>query len=484
MDRFGRGNEIKFLAPTGKAASAIGGTTQHAAFGIEVHRRGMTTEELELAARDNHGKKMRLLQSAFGHIRWIFFDEVSMTSCEVFGEIDQALRIATQRLDEPFGGINVIFAGDLCQLPPVGATPLYNTSSSASRPAEIRTKAGLGRISWLYVQDVVEFTEQMRMTDSEMAAALTRLRTRDSTDADTIMFNANVLRCSSTSQAADKSRKDMIVLASTNQTVRTLNERKAASQAAANSVHLVTSHAIDSTNVAMDKPTRKALLCYNGRGDTKVGMGRIPLYIGMPVVYRGPNQSIALGVTNGAFGTVTGWSLKEDNLGFTIPIGVIVQFDSTAAWALTGLDPGCLPIYPTSSTFTYALGRDVTAVRRISRRQLPLQPGFAMTVHSAQGVTCKTGVVVDLRHGGFPAYVAASRATRREDIHLIAEVTTTQLNTPPLPHALRSELKRLQLLAVATNLEHGGDTWRLTRTTPSITDNVSEDPPSKRRRLS
>ncbi|KAE8264934.1 hypothetical protein A4X09_0g6811 [Tilletia walkeri] len=298
------------------------------------------------------------------------------------------------------------------------------------------------------------------------------------------MFNANVLRCSSTSQAADKSRKDMIVLASTNQTVRTLNERKAASQAAANSVHLVTSHAMDSTNVAMDKPTRKALLCYNGRGDTKVGMGRIPLCIGMPVVYRGPNQSIALGVTNGAFGTITGWSLKEDNLGFTIPIGVIVQFDSTAAWALTGLDPGCLPIYPTSSTFTYALGRDVTAVRRISRRQLPLQPGFAMTVHSAQGVTCKTGVVVDLRHEGFPAYVAASRATRREDIHLIAEVTTTQLNTPPLPHALRSELKRLQLLAVATNLEHGGDTWRLTRTTSSTADNVSEDAPSKRRRLS
>ncbi|KAE8231451.1 hypothetical protein CF326_g3538 [Tilletia indica] len=481
MDRFGRGNEIKFLAPTGKAASAIGGMTQHAAFGIDVHRRGMTTEELQLAQRDNQSKRMRFLQSSFGHVRWLFFDEVSMTSCEVFGEIDQALRIATQRLDVPFGGMNVIFAGDLCQLPPVGAAPLYTKQSRTSQSADTRTKIGLGRLSWLYIDEVVEFTEQMRMTDTDMAAALTRLRTRSCVDADTALFNGNVLRHNTADTSTVASRQDMIVLASTNRTVRTLNERKASTQAMTNSRHLAISQALDTTNTTMTEQTRQALLCYNGRGDTKVGMGRLPLYVGMPVVYRGPNKSVPLGITNGAFGTVMGWQLKEDRLGFSNPVGAIVQFSTTATWKLTGLEPGCLPIYPTSSTFTFALNDEIDVVRRISRRQLPLQPGFAMTVHSAQGITCPNGVVVDLRQGGFPAYVAASRATRRDDIYLIAKVTTAQLNTPALPTTLREELKRLQNLAALTKERHENNSWRLGRS--STTDSGPSTPTSKRRRL-
>ncbi|KAE8230690.1 hypothetical protein CF326_g4303 [Tilletia indica] len=486
MDRFGRGNEIKFMAPTGKAASAIGGMTQHSAFGIDVHRRGMTTEEEQVSQRENQGKRMRFLQAAFAHVHWLFFDEVSMTSCEVFGEIDQALRTATQKLDEPFGGVNVIFAGDLCQLPPVGAAPLYTKTSRTSQSGEMRTKVDLGRLSWLSVDQVVEFTEQMRMKDSDMAEALTRLRTRTCVDADTSLFNTNVLRSQNASDTVDvRCRAELIVLAATNRTVRALNERKAASQAATASRHLVVSHAQDDTNTAISAQTRNALLSYNGRGETRVGIGRLPLYIGMPVVYRGPNKSVALGITNGAFGKVAGWKMAEDRLGLTVPIGAIVNFDDSATWNLSGLDPGCLPILPTSSTFTFSLAEDNNIVRRISRRQLPLQPGFAMTVHSAQGVTCNTGVVVDLRRGGFPAYVAASRATRREDIFLITNVTTKQLNSPPLPLTLRFELKRLQSLAAATKTEHDHDNWRVAQARTPADDQPEDedaDRPAKRPR--
>ncbi|KAE8220552.1 hypothetical protein CF319_g5935 [Tilletia indica] len=484
MDRFGRGHEIKFMAPTGKAAFAIGGMTQHSAFGIEVHRRGLTTEERQLAQRENSGKRIRFLQSSFAHVRWLFFDEVSMTSCEVFGEIDQALRSATQKLDEPFGGINVIFAGDLCQLPPVGAAPLYTKASRASQSGDVRTKVELGRLSWLSVDEVVEFTEQMRMKDSDMAAALTRLRTRQCVDADTSLFNTNVLRPRNTADAVDvRGRADLIVLAATNRTVRALNERKAATQAATASRHLVVSHAQDDTDGPISAHTRTALLSYNGRGETRVGIGRLPLFIGMPVVYRGPNKSVPLGITNGSFGTVAGWAMAQDALGLTVPIGAIVKFDDTATWRLSELEPGCLPIYPTASTFTFSISEDATLVRRISRRQLPLQPGFAMTVHSAQGITCNTGVVVDLRRGGFPAYVAASRATRREDIFLIADVTTKQLNSPPLPLTLRFELKRLQALATATERANKHDDWRITPPVLATNGDLDEDRPTKRARI-
>ncbi|KAE8228524.1 hypothetical protein CF326_g6539 [Tilletia indica] len=483
MDRYGRGNEIKFMAPTGKAASAIGGMTQHSAFGLEVHRRGLTTEERQDAQRDNQPKRMRFLQTSFGHIQWLFFDEVSMTSCEVFHEIDQALRIGTQRLDEPFGGINVLFAGDLCQLPPVGAAPLYTRTSRASLASSTRTKVELGRLSWLYIKDVVEFTEQMRMKDADMAAALSRLRVRACIDGDAALFNASALyRPSAAQQVSVKNRRDLIVLAATNQTVRTMNVRKATSQAATQSLSLVISHAIDDTNATLNADTREALLNYNGRGESRVGMGRLPLFAGMPVVYRGPNQSVALGITNGAFGKVIGWDILRDNTGLTVPKAAIVRFDENATWQLTGLEPGCLPIYPTSSTFSFSLPDTPDIVHRITRQQLPLQPGFAMTVHSAQGITSAGGVVVDLTRGGFPAYVAASRATRREDIFLMSEVSRRQLNTPGLPVSLQSELARLRALAETTKSVHDHNTWRLGPTNQQQED--LETRPSKRLRTS
>ncbi|KAE8232846.1 hypothetical protein CF326_g2112 [Tilletia indica] len=484
MDRYGRGNEIKFMAPTGKAASAIGGMTQHSAFGIDVHRRGLTTEEQQNAQRENQAKRMRFLQKSFGHVQWLFFDEVSMTSCEVLHDIDQALRIATQRLDDPFGGVNVLFAGDLCQLPPVGAAPLYTRTSRASLSAGTRTKVELGRLAWLHIREVVEFTEQMRMKDSDMAAALSRLRVRACTDEDPGLFNTNLLyQPSAMRQITVKERHGLIVLAGTNQTVRTLNARRATSQAASHTQDLVVSHAIDSTNVPLNADAREALLNYNGRGESRVGMGRLPLFLGMPIIYRGPNQSLALGITNGAFGKVVGWDIVRDKLGFTIPKAAIVRFDDNATWQLSGLEPGCLPIYPTSSSFSFSLAENPDIVHKITRQQLPLQPGFAMTVHSAQGITCSDGVVVDLCRGGFPAYVAASRATRREDIYLISEVSRKQLNSPGLPATLRAELNRLQTLAHSTKLLHDHDNWRL-GTSPQTSVSDPTNRPAKRQRAS
>ncbi|KAE8232547.1 hypothetical protein CF326_g2420 [Tilletia indica] len=405
MDRYGRGRQIMFVAPTGKAASAIGGMTQHAAFKLDIRQRGLTVEELDLDKQDNIANRHRYLQKTFGHIRWVFFDEVSMTSCEMFSDIDQSLRIGTGKLDEPFGGINVLFAGDLCQLPPVGASPLYASGSSTRQNVEIRSKEELGRLSWLFVDKVVEFTEQQRMRDPRMAAALSRLRMRSCIDEDVALFNGNVLSSApGTPRTTLKNRPGLVVLANTNQTVRALNHRKASAQAASDGRQMVISYAADKTTGSLTEQMRTRLLSYTSQGKMKIGIGRLPLFVGMPVIYRGPNKSVQMGITNGAFGTVVSWELGQDTFGLTTPIGVIVQFDPYAKWKLSNLDPGCLPIYPTLSSFKYYPDTDHRAAQKVSRRQFPLQPGFAMTVHSAQGVTSKDGIVVDLRSGGFRTF--------------------------------------------------------------------------------
>ena len=70
-----------------------------------------------------------LFLNALG-IRWIFIDESSCAATELLGLLDAYLRRACLRhpyarrgngTRRPFGGINLVFAGDLWQLPPVRA---------------------------------------------------------------------------------------------------------------------------------------------------------------------------------------------------------------------------------------------------------------------------------------------------------------------------------------------------------------------------
>ncbi|KAL9940399.1 hypothetical protein V8E36_001104 [Tilletia maclaganii] len=462
LEVHGKGNQILFVAPTGKAAFAIGGVTQHSSFNLEVQKRGLSNEELQRSGKDNFSaNRTRYLHKTFGPVRWLFFDEVSMTSCEALAEIDQALRVGKEAPDEPFGGVNVLFAGDLCQLPPVGASPLYRTCSSTTASQQTRTLTELGRASWLQINEVVTFTEQMRMRDADMAAALSRLRLRRNTDEDARLFNKNVLKSATRPHGLSLHDKpNAIVLAYTNDAVRTLNHQKATAMASVANGQLKICAADDTTLATLSRNQRAELMNYNGNANVKIGLGRLPLYVGMPVVYRGPNQSLPLGITNGAFATVQGWDLRKDGWGNDVAEGVFLRFNSDSDYQLTDLPNTTLPISPTSSSFDYPLVGTKPQVINVKRKQLPFQPGFAMTIHSAQGITSSGPVVVSLCRGSFAAYVAASRATCKADLVLTEPVTVADLTRHLLPDALRAELERLDALTAATKLRHDHDRWR------------------------
>ncbi|KAE8222309.1 hypothetical protein CF319_g4469 [Tilletia indica] len=487
LERYGKGKQILFMAPTGKAACAIGGSTQHSTFAIDIHKRELGSDDINRGSSKEHtAKRGQYLQNTFQHVRWLFFDEISMTSCEVLAEIDQALRIGRQKLEEPYGGMNVLFAGDLCQLPPVCAAALYSKSSLASRNNEVRTKVELGRIAWHYINEVVNFTEQMRMKDPDMAAALSRLRLRRCVQADADLFNERILRSAQTPSGVTLGdREEAIVLARTNDAVRTLNHQKATATAKWTQKQLVICSANDQTNTTMTTERRKALLHYNGGNKKKTGLGLLPLYVGMPIVYRGPNQSVALGITNGAFATVEGWDVYTDPFNQTLARGVLLRFPNDTRLQLSNVPIGCFPVTPALTTFEMATSDPKAPVEKVQRRQLPLQPGFAMTVHSAQGITASGPVIVDLTGGGCETYVAATRATRKEHLLLTAKVDLKHLNYPNLPINLKKELQRLNLLAENTRTRHDHDRWEL-GASPSTHRRQHEDeagPSSKRRRL-
>ena len=89
-------------------------------------------------------------------------------------------------------------------------------------------------------------------------------------------------------------------------------------------------------------------------------------------------------------------------------------------WRLPGLDEnGLYPILPKNGQWFLDKGRQ-HAVFKITRRQLPLAPAFAMTAHASQGQTLKGGAIVDLRKGKgsnpLGSYVAMTRVQSRRDL--------------------------------------------------------------------
>lgn len=97
------------LAPTGVAALNIKGQTIHSFFGFKP---GVMPSEIKQI-------KNKQKVTMFKEIDIIVVDEVSMARADLIDCMDVFLRMHTSEPFEPFGGVQMIFIGDLYQLPPV-----------------------------------------------------------------------------------------------------------------------------------------------------------------------------------------------------------------------------------------------------------------------------------------------------------------------------------------------------------------------------
>ncbi len=101
---------VAILAPTGVAALNIQGQTVHSfcGFGPDI-----TLQKVKKFARTSN--KFQLLQK----LQTIVIDEISMVRADLLDCVDKFLRINGPVPDKPFGGMQMVFIGDLHQLPPV-----------------------------------------------------------------------------------------------------------------------------------------------------------------------------------------------------------------------------------------------------------------------------------------------------------------------------------------------------------------------------
>lgn len=109
--------KVAVLAPTGVAALNVLGETIHSFFRFKPD---ITLKKIKKLSFRSKAKNLYL------GIEMIVIDEISMVRADLLDCIDRFLRFNGPKQNKPFGGIQMVFIGDLYQLPPVVASQEKN----------------------------------------------------------------------------------------------------------------------------------------------------------------------------------------------------------------------------------------------------------------------------------------------------------------------------------------------------------------------
>src|SRR6187399_577717 len=119
--------QIAVVAPTGVAAINAGGVTMHSFFQLPFSpfvpdAGGFNTHPEETTNKNSLLSKLRMTaekKSILQELELLIIDEISMVRCDMLDAVDAVLRHIRRRNNERFGGVQVLFIGDMFQLPPV-----------------------------------------------------------------------------------------------------------------------------------------------------------------------------------------------------------------------------------------------------------------------------------------------------------------------------------------------------------------------------
>lgn len=162
------------LAPTGVAALNVKGQTIHSFFGFHP---AITKNRVHKAHADKIG--------FFKNIDTIVIDEISMVRADLLDCVDRALRLNRERMNEPFGGVQMIFIGDLFQLPPV-LTRQEQDRFALEYTSPYFFSANVMKET---MAEIVELSTVHRQKDKDFVALLNNVRTDMVTNEDIKQWN-------------------------------------------------------------------------------------------------------------------------------------------------------------------------------------------------------------------------------------------------------------------------------------------------------
>ena len=349
------------MAPTGIAATNIGGETIHSALRIHETLSGFQT----LAFRDH--EFFTYLKS----IDTLIIEEVSMVSTTLFTFISDLFSIV-QGQTTAFGGLKVIVAGDLAQLPPVTGLPVYRSSE------------------WKLFYPLFLREPQRQNRDVRYYNALQEIRMGKISDVTwTLLYEK--------ANAFDHNKPLDAMLTITNivgynQTANRINNI-ICNMLPVNDDKFLISSAIDYINNSRLHPDDTQKLF---KKKTNLP-SHLRLQQGARVMYL-RNNLIEQNICNGTIGVI----IDVDLLNLEVRV----------AFSVVG---GIVDIVIKKETVNFIIDGKPS-----SRCQFPLQNAFALTVHKTQGLTLPE-VSLSLDNQLFAAgqaYVALSRCTDFSNVHI------------------------------------------------------------------
>ena len=358
------------LAPTGIAAVNIRGQTIHSFF--EFPPEPITNEHI----RDSRYREL------YRSLDTIVVDEVSMVRADLMDGIDQMLRLNRNRPNDPFGGIQMLFIGDVFQLQPVVASEeeAKYFSSFYRSPYFFDAK--------VFNEDnfeIIDLQKVFRQKDLGFIGLLDSIRMNKA--------GGTHLRAINSRYRPDLSSGDSpfrITLASTNNMVAEVNDSHLARLDTPEFTYL---GRIEGKFLRRSLPTEMELTLKRGAQVMFVKNDRVRRWV------------------NGTIGRVI--ELADDHVTVRVEEEAAkYDFDvPLATWEVRkhSLD------YANRSISTEVVG---------SFTQYPLKLAWAVTIHKSQGLTFDD-VIVDLGSGAFAhgqTYVALSRCTSFEGLLLKTRV--------------------------------------------------------------
>ena len=361
---------VVILAPTGVAAVNVKGQTIHSFFGF--HPKVTPERIYRWYDKDDP-------DNVYAKVDALVIDEISMVRADLLDCIDKFMRLNGGNINVPFGGVQMIFIGDLFQLPPV-VTEQDRQQLAEKYDGPYFFDANVFK---QFPIDLVELTKIYRQKDQDFIDLLNTIRTNTVTEEELSLLNEQY------DPDFEPNEDEFIMyLASTNAIAQQVNDYRLSQLEGR-----MKTYTADVTGDFQDSyfPTDLQLSLKEG---AQVMM---------------MNNDIARRWHNGSLGKVIGFERNESG---DETIKVLLE---------NGKEYDVEP--NTWDAFSYVVDSDSGEFKEEpsgSFTQYPMKLAWAVTIHKSQGKTFER-VVIDIGFGTFAhgqMYVALSRCTSLRGIRL------------------------------------------------------------------
>ncbi len=361
------------LAPTGIAALQVGGQTIHSFF--QFPPRMMEPGDFDKL------KNQRLIQS----LDTIIIDEISMVRADMIDNIDRILRL-NRGNNDPFGGVQMVFFGDMFQLPPIVSDQVEREYLEYHYDSPYFFSAHVWQQNT--AMQGIELTKIYRQEEQHFLRLLEEIR-YNTADWDTLeAINERY-------KPAEADPPDNITICTRRYLARSINLKRLNELPGTASIFQakVTGNFSRSTS-----PAPPELLLKEGAQVMFVRNDPLRKYVNgsLGIVVRISDKSILVKLLDDKEYTVEVDKATWDHIRYSI------NNEGQIATEVTG-------------TF----------------EQYPLNLAWGMTIHKSQGMTFNQ-VIIDMGSGAFDygqAYVALSRCTHLEGVHLKRPLTPQDIQT-------------------------------------------------------